>query len=160
MFTPILAIVVTSVSPLPQSDTFQLPASLVSSAALLRNAGNDASRFNGEMEWYRSRSGAATVLEAVNQSVKTNLSGFNYGEEPGIYIYIQKIRACHLRQITALAVSCIAITPDEKTCPDVFRNARARLNREIEKSSTIYIYIHIGHLWFGEKAASSPLQGE
>ena len=87
MFTPILAIVVTSVSPLPQSDTFQLPASLVSSAALLRNAGNDASRFNGEMEWYRSRSGAATVLEAVNQSVKTNLSGFNYGEEPGIYIY-------------------------------------------------------------------------
>lgn len=29
--------------------------------------------------------------EAVNQSVETNLSGFNYGEEHDIYIYIQKI---------------------------------------------------------------------
>lgn len=66
--------------------------------------------------------------EAVNQSVETNLSGFNYGEEHDIYIYIFKryIRARHLREITALAVSCIAITPDEKTCPDVFRYAHAR----------------------------------
>lgn len=66
--------------------------------------------------------------EAVNQSVETNLSGFNYGEEHDIYIYIysKDIRARHLREITALAVSCIAITHDEKTCPDIFRYAHAR----------------------------------
>lgn len=43
-----------------------------------------------------------------------------------IYIYSKDIRARHLREITALAVSCIAITPDEKTYPDVFRYAHAR----------------------------------
>lgn len=43
-----------------------------------------------------------------------------------IYIYSKDIRARHLREITALAVSCIAITHDEKTCPDVFRYAHAR----------------------------------
>lgn len=47
-----------------------------------------------------------------------------------IYIYVfKRYGACHLRQITALAVSCIAITPGEKTCP-MFFETRARAPRD------------------------------
>lgn len=75
-----------------------------------------------------------------------------------VYIYIFK-RYAHAIYVKLQHWPCLAsrLRPTKKLAP-MFFETRAR--DQIEKSKNPRLYIYIGHLWFGEKAASSPLQGE
>lgn len=100
--------------------------------------------------------------EAVNQSVETNLSGFNYGEEHDIYIYIQKIYA-HAIYAKLQHWPCLAsrLRTMKKLAP-MFFDTRMRVIKS--KNPRLYIYIYIYRTpvvqWKSRLLPSLSLQGE